>query len=202
MEEWRFNKSKGIFECEKRLWSEIAPNVETNDMLAVGTPSKSGYVAPVNAVPFKGLVVYVFGVVSVDSTNPWCLYSAKNVNHHVKATKVNLGEGVYPFCISTYTTKKGDKLLNVLAAQFDPTDRKVVNSVWESRDGVSFKKLFTFKTDQQASAIARTDAGFFVGIGWRFTTRWNLACKDGCSGNAGDDVSGGIYKIPDGSVTL
>ena len=132
----------------------------------------------------------------MDSTNPWCLYSAKNVNHHVKATKVNLGEGVYPFCISTYTTKKGDKLLNVLAAQFDPTDRKVVNSVWESRDGVSFTKLFTFKTDQQASAIARTDAGFFVGIGWRFTTRWNLACKDGCSGNAGDDVSGAIYKIP------
>ena len=77
-----------------------------------------------------------------------------------------------------------------------PDNRKVVNSVWESRDGVSFKKLFTFKTDQQASAIARTDAGFFVGIGWRFTTRWNLACKDGCSGNAGDDVSGSIYKIP------
>ena len=202
MEEWRFNKSKGIFECETRLWSEIAPNVETNDMLAVGTPSKSGYVAPVNAVPSKGLVVYVFGVVSVDSINPWCLYSAKNVNHHVKATKVNLGEGVYPFCISPYTTKNGDKLLNVLAAQFDPTDRKVVNSVWESRDGVSFKKLFTFKTDQQASAIARTDAGFFVGIGWRFTTRWKLVCKDGASGTSGDDVSGGIYKIPDGSVTL
>ena len=32
---------------------------------------------------------------------------------HVKATKVNLGEGAYPFCISTCTTKKGDKLLNV-----------------------------------------------------------------------------------------
>ena len=191
-EEWRFSKSKGVFECTTRPWSEIAPNVGTNDMLAV----QSGYVAPVSAVPFKDIVAYVFGVVSVDSTNPWCLYSAKNVNHHVKATKVNLGEGVYPFCISTYTTKKGDKLLNVLAAQFDPTDRKVVNSVWESRDGVSFKKLFTFKTDQQASAIARTDAGFFVGIGWRFTTRWKLACKDGASGTSGDDVSGGIYKIP------
>ena len=157
-EEWRFSKSKGVFECTTRPWSEIAPNV--------------------------------------DSTNPWCLYSARNVNHHVKATKVNLGEGVYPFCISTYTTKKGEKLLNVLAAQFDPTDRKVVNSVWESRDGVSFKELFTFKTDQQASAIARTDAGFFVGIGWRFTTLWKLACKDGASGTSGDDVSGAIYKIP------
>ena len=191
-EEWRFSKSKGVFECTTRPWSEIAPNVGTNDMLAV----QSGYVAPVSAVPFKDLVVYVFGVVSVDSTNPWCLYSARNVNHHVKATKVNLGEGVYPFCISTYTTKKGEKLLNVLAAQFDPTDRKVVNSVWESRDGVSFKELFTFKTDQQASAIARTDAGFFVGIGWRFTTLWKLACKDGASGTSGDDVSGAIYKIP------
>ncbi len=195
-EEWRFNKSKGFFECAKRSWSEIAPNVETNDMLAVGTAAQSDYASPVSVLPFKGRAVYIFGVASTDSTRPWCLYSAKNVNHHVKATKVNLGEGVYPFSISTYTTKKGDKLLNVLAAQFDPTDRMVINSVWESRDGVSFKKLFTFKTGQQASAIARTDAGFFVGIGWRFTTRWKLACKDGSSGNAGDDVSGSIYKIP------
>ena len=194
-EEWRFNTSTGVFDLEMRAWSEIAPDLTDNDRSAVGS-SEFAYVSPLGAVPFKGRAVYLFGTQSTESPRPWCLYSAANVNHHIKATKVNLGEGVYPFSISKYTTKKGDKVLNVLAAQFDPTDRMVVNSVWESRDGVSFKKLFTFKTDQQASALARTDAGFFVGIGWRFTTRWNLACKDGCSGNAGDDVSGCIYKIP------
>ena len=195
-EEWRFNKSTGVFSCETRPWSEIAPNVETNDMLAVGTAVKSDYAAPVSVLPFKGRVVYIFGSVSTESTRPWCLYSAENVNHHVKATKAKLGDGVYPFCISKYVTRSGVETLNVLAAQFDSASRTVVNSVWESRDGVSFKKLFTFKTGQQASAICRTDAGFYVGIGWRFTTTWNLACKDGSSGNAGDDVSGDIYKIP------
>ena len=63
-------------------------------------------------------------------------------------------------------------------------------------NGVRFEKLFTFRTAQQASALARAGDCFYVSIGWRFTTLWKLACKDGASGSSGDDVSGAIYKIP------
>ena len=191
-EEWRFNQSTGEFTCEQRAWSEIAPDFTYADMAI----SSGGYAAPCLTTPYKGRVVYILGYEHVDAPKPLCLYSAENVDHHVKATKVNLGSGVFPFCISKYVTRHGDEILNVLAAEFDSTDRTIINSVWESRDGVSFEKLFTFKTGQQASAIGRTDAGFFVGIGWRFATGWNLACKDGSSNNVGDDISGSIYKIP------
>lgn len=191
-EEWRFNQSTGEFTCEERPWSEIAPDFTSADRAI----SSGGYAAPCLTTPYKDRVVYILGYEHVDAPKPLCLYSAENVDHHVKSTKINLGSGVFPFCVTKYSTRHGDEVLNVLAAQFDSSDRTVVNSVWESRDGVSFEKLFTFKTGQQASAIARTDEGFFVGIGWRFATAWNLACKDGSSGNAGDDVSGDIYKIP------
>ena len=190
-EEWRFNQSTGEFICEERPWSEIAPDFTSADRAI----SSGSYSAPCLTTPYKNRVVYILGYEHVDAPKPLCLYSAENVNHHIKATKVNLGLGVFPFCISKYTTRHGDEILNILAAEFDSADRTIVNSVWESRDGLSFEKLFTFKTVQQASAIARTDEGFFVGIGWRFATGWNLACKAGSSGNAGDDVSGDIYKI-------
>ncbi len=193
VEEWRFDSSTGVFVCEERPWDEIAPDFSSADE-AISTNSR--LVAPCLVTPFKGRVVYILGNEHVDAPRPLCLYTAQNVGHHVKAAKVNLGSGVFPFCISTYVTSNGDKVLNVLAAQFDESDRMVLNSVWESRNGVDFEKLFTFKTAQQATAIARTDAGFFVGIGWRFATKWNLACKDGSSGDAGDGVSGEIYHIP------
>ena len=190
-EEWRFDAAAGVFRCEERPWSEFAPGVTAQDRAAVsGT-----YVAPANTTPFKGRVLYLLGPSSVDSPKPWCLFSAANVDHHVKATKVDLG-GATPFCICRHVTRHGDEVVDVLAAQFDPSDRTVVNSVWESSDGVSFEKLFTFRTAQQASALARAGDCFYAGIGWRFTTTWNLACRDGSSGNAGDDASGDIYRIP------
>jgi len=189
-EEWRFDAAAGVFRCEERPWSEFAPGVTAQDRAAVsGT-----YVAPANTTPFKGRVLYLLGPSSVDSPRPWCLFTAENVDHHVKAAKVDLG-GATPFCIHRHAMGRGGEVVDVLAAEFDASDRTVVNSVWESFDGVSFEKLFTFRTAQQASALARVGDDFYVGLGWRFATTWNLACRDGASGNDGDDASGDLYRV-------
>ena len=190
-EEWRFDEDAGVFRCEERPWSEVAPGVTSADREANG--GRNAVMA--DATPYKGRVLFLLGIASTDSPLPWCLFSATNVDHHVKSAKVDLG-GATPFCIYKHVTRYGDEVVDVLAAQFDSSDRTVVNSVWESTDGVTFEKLFTFRTAQQASALARSGDCFYASIGWRFTTLWNLACKDGSSGNAGDDVSGDIYRIP------
>lgn len=133
---------------------------------------------------FKGRVLYIAGIPEM-TTVPFALYTATNANHGVRATRVNLGSGVFPFDIFVH-----DDVSTVLAAQYDDTSKKAVNSVWESADGVTFEKKFTFSGVQYANAIAYCDGAYFVAMGAREAVKnaWTFA---------GTDEVGMIYRIRD-----
>lgn len=190
LEEWLYNPSTGLFDCQTNTWENLLPGGA-----AAATASGRGYSATYNgyytmlwhATPFKGRVLYLAGTENT-CTTPWALYSSVNENHHVKAVKIDLNEGEVPFCITRYQTRHGDEKLAVVAARPDASDGSIVNTVWETDDGIGFTPLFTFKANQQASALARHGDAWYVGMGWRNTcpTNWSFS---------GEDTVGNIYRI-------
>ena len=183
-EEWRYNESTGRFVCQTNAFSNVTPGL-THDDLALRDPSYATMQIQLwHPTAFKGRVLYIAGVPGM-TTLPFVLYTAENVNHSVRATRVDLGSGVFPFDVFV----RGD-VVTVLAAQYDSAVQKVVNSVWESTDGVSFTKKFTFAGVQYANAIAYCDGSYYVSMGAREVVRfaWTFS---------GTDEVGKIYRIRD-----
>ena len=181
-EEWRFDESTSKFVCQTNQFSNVTPNLVRSDLSFLSSSYMN--IQLWHPTAFKGRVLYVAGR-SEMTTLPFALYSATNVNHHVKATKINLGSGVFPFDIFVH----GD-VATVLAAQYDSSTQKAINSVWESTDGVSFTKKFTFTTIQNASTIAWCDGAYYVAMGARKVVEnaWTFT---------GTDEVGKIYRIRD-----
>ena len=181
-EEWRYDESTGKFACATNAFSNVMPGVSRSDLAFVADYSMD--VQLWHPTAFNGRVLYIAGIPEM-TTVPFALYTAQNVNHSVKATRVNLGSGVFPFDIFVH-----DGVVTVLAAQYDSTAKKAVNSVWESTDGISFTKKFTFSGVQYANAIAWCDGAYFVAMGAREAVKnaWTFT---------GTDEVGKIYRIRD-----
>lgn len=187
-EEWRYDEATGTFACTTNAFSNVTPGLSRSDLAFVSDSSMD--VQLWHPTAFKGRVLYIAGMAEMTisgvtgmTTVPFALYTAQNVNHSVKATRVNLGSGVFPFDIFVH-----DGVATVLAAQYDSTAKKAVNSVWESTDGVSFTKKFTFSGVQHACAIAWCDGAYFVAMGAREAVKnaWTFT---------GTDEVGKIYRI-------
>ena len=106
----------------------MTPGLSRSDLAFVSDSSMD--VQLWHPTAFKGRVLYIAGIPEM-TTVPFALYTATNADHSVRATRVNLGSGVFPFDIFVH-----DDVATVLAAQYDGTSKKAVNSVWESADGV------------------------------------------------------------------
>ena len=192
-EEWRFNESTRKFVCQTNTWANIAPGI---------TLEAASFTLPSNAMEkvqlwhptkFGSRVLYIVGEHHYNIV-PWAAYSAVNENHHVKATKIDLGgDDVKPFDICV-----ADGAAYIVAAQAGMTATQVTNSVWKSTDGVSFTKLFTFVSTRQVSAICYYDGCFYLGIGS------NACTKNGWPKVLGSDISGRIYRLrlPQGSAPV
>ena len=188
-EEWRWNASAKRFECQENSWSGVAPGL---------TAASASLVFPSNGVTdvqlwhptkFGCRVLYILG----DHTyniRPWAAYSAVNENHHVRATKIDLGgDDVKPFDIFS-----DGAAAYIVAAEAGLEATMVTNSVWKSTDGLSFMKMFTFVSTRQASALCRYDGCFYLGMGS------NDCTLKGWPKVKGTDVSGRIYRVRDPSV--
>ncbi|MCR5839436.1 MAG: hypothetical protein K6G94_07365, partial [Kiritimatiellae bacterium] len=147
-EEWRYNESTGRFVCQTNAWANVVPGLSRSDMVFLSSSQYSVSIQLWHPTAFKGRVLYIAGIPEM-TTYPFVLYSATNQDHSVRATRVNFGSGVVPFDVFV----RGD-VVSVLAAQYDSSTQKAINSVWESTDGVSFTKKFTFSGVQYANAIA------------------------------------------------
>ncbi len=184
-EEWRFDEATSKFVCQTNTAANVVPGIKSADFELFSSSVSDIDLQLWNPTKFKGRVLYIPGG-EYGTTKPIAaLYSATNVNHHVKATRVEFGSGAYPFDIFA----RGD-VVCVVAAEYNSTDKNVVNSLWESADGVSFSKKFTFTAPQQASGLAYYDGHYYFAMGARkiVTTVWTLT---------GDDAAGRIYRIRD-----
>lgn len=183
-EEWRFDESTEKFVCTTNAFTNVTPDLASSDLAFVYAGNTGIRIQLWHPTAFNGRVLYIAGIPEM-TTVPFALYTAQNVNHSVKATRVNLGSGVFPFDIFVH-----DDVVTVLAAQYDSTAKKAVNSVWESTDGVTFTKKFTFSAVQYASAIAYCDGAYFVAMGAREAVKnaWTFT---------GTDEVGQIYRIRD-----
>lgn len=182
-EEWRFDEATGRFTMTEVPWGDVAPGIE--EVAAdYGTPLPGSLAIFWQPVKFGSRVLYLVGVEST-SVKPWYLVSAVCEDHHVKGTRINLGKGVTPFSITLHDGK-----VAVVAAQYDATDGTAVNSVWESTDGLNFRRLFSFKATQQASALAYMDGSYYVGMGWKSNVPKSWGTLSGA------DTVGNIYRIP------
>lgn len=183
-EEWRFNESTSKFVCQTNTAANIVPGLKATDFGLFGSRTDLD-IQLWNPTKFKGRVLYIPGNEHGTTKPVAALYSATNENHHVKATRVEFGSGVYPFDIFAR-----DDVVLVVTAQYDSAKSNVVNSVWASSDGVSFVKKFFFSAPQHASAMAYLDGSYYFAMGTRTTvsTAWTLK---------GSDVAGQIYRIRD-----
>ena len=177
-EQWRFDEETGLFDRTEVPWPDIAPGLSPTDSIS----PDSGAVMLWHPTPFVDRVLYIVGLEGT-ATRPWTLCSAVDDGGMVKATKVDLGAGVYPFCIT-----KHDGKVAVVAGQLDSSSGQVVNSVWESEDGLRFRRLFTFRTEQPAVAVACVGSDWYFGMGYKAYAppAWALT---------GDGLSGNIYKV-------
>ena len=183
-EEWRYNESTGRFVCQTNAWANVVPGLSRSDMVFLSSSQYSVSIQLWHPTAFKGRVLYIAGIPEM-TTYPFVLYSATNQDHSVRATRVNFGSGVVPFDVFV----RGD-VVSVLAAQYDSSTQKAINSVWESTDGVSFAKKFTFSGVQYANAIAYCDGSYYVSMGAREVVKnaWTFT---------GTDEVGKIYRIRD-----
>ncbi len=185
-EEWRYDESTGTFVCQTNAWANVTPGLSRSDLSFIST-SSSMRIQLWHPTAFKGRVLYIAGIPEM-TTCPFALYTATNPDHSVRATRVGLDSGVVPFDIFVH-----GEVVTVLAAQYDSATQRAVNSVWESTDGVSFTKKFTFTTIQNASTIAWCDGAYYVAMGARQVVQkaWTFT---------GTDEVGKIYRIRDPAV--
>lgn len=181
-EEWKYDETKGQFVCSSNTWANVAPGVTQTDY-AFHSDYSAFDVQLWDPVRIGDRINYILGEHAM-SIEPWCMFSAVSENGHLKATRVDLGSGVHPFCI----TRRGDKML-ILAASFDSTAKRIVNTALESDDGLDFTPVFRFTSANPATAIAYYDGNYYVGMGDRARARVAWPTLEGT------DVSGQIYRI-------
>ncbi len=188
IEEHRFDEATGLFVCQTNTPANLFPGLCASDF-AIHKQTASGVdVKMWHPTQFKGRVLYIPGSEASPFVPIAALCSATNIDHHVVATRIVLDSGVYPFCIFS----RGD-LVTVVAAQYDAAASNVVNSVWESADGLSFVKKFTFTAAQQASAVAYLDGSYYFAMGARSQVSYAWTLK-------GSDIGGELYRIQDPDV--
>ena len=183
-EEWRWDESSRTFLSGPNAWENVAPGI--TEEAASFSLSSNAYneVQFWHPTKFGARVLYILGEHGCNNA-PWAAYSAANENHHVKATKIDLGgDDVKPFDVCV-----ADGAAYLVAAQAGLRATMVTNSVWKSTDGVSFEKLFTFVSTRQASAICYYDGCFYLGMGSSSETRYAWPKV------TGTDVSGRIYRV-------
>ena len=182
-EEWRWNDTANRFDCQTNSWTGIAPNVTTN-MMRYGVGDGMRSLQLWHPTKFKNRVLYILSQHNYNIT-PWAAYSAVNENHHIKATKIDLGsDDVLPFDI--YPTKDA---VFVVAAKADASATEVENSVWKSTDGVNFTRIFTFRRTRQASALCHYDGHFYLGMG-------SFADVSAAWPKVKTEMAGNIYRVP------
>ena len=185
-EEWRWIESEQRFVCQTNTWDNIAPGVTAASTSLTQFPANGGgkTLQLWHPTKFKGRVLYVLA--EAYPLVPWAAFSAQNVNHHVKATKIDLGgDDVKPYDICV----AGDAAY-IVAAQAGSTATAVTNSVWKSTDGVSFTKILTFTASRPATAICYFDGCFYFGMGGTKDTAYgwpNLPSSP--------ELSGNIYRV-------
>ena len=189
IEEYRFDEATALFVCQTNTPARLYPGLCPADFGLFKNTSSAIDLKMWHPTPFRGRVLYIPGSEASPFIPVGALYSATNENHHVVATRIVLGSGVYPLCIFS----RGDAVC-VLAAQYDDASRTVVNSVWESTDALHFEKKFTFSAPQQASAVAYFDGAYYFALGSRtqVSQAWSLSGSDGV---------GELYRVRDPSVT-
>ena len=190
-EPWRWDASANQFVSTTNTWADICPgavesmaNFESFDdgieSLQLWHPTK-----------FKNRVLYILGGHDYNIT-PWAAYSAVDVNHKIKATRIDLGSvDIRPFDLYA-----AEDAVYLVAAEASKTTTTVTNSIWKSTDGVSFTKLLWFTSTRQASALCYYDGSFYVGMGS------NTDILKGWPKVTGADVSGNIYRIPYGEQSI
>jgi hypothetical protein len=169
-EEWRWDDTlaEKQFVMQDASWDDIAPGV-TRSMLDYFGGNNVWLWHPTR---FGSRNLYILGHEQYNIA-PIAAYSAVNQNHHVKATRIDLGgDDVRPFDICV-----ADGAVYIVAAQGNSSSTTVENSVWRSTDGVNFTKLFTFTATRPASAICYYDGIFYFGMGANQYTDEPAACS-------------------------
>ena len=190
-EEWRWDASLGKFVASLVPWSDIAPGITEEDKAITVSPSMSDYldfdIRPSHCRKFGSRMLYLIEGIKTNvagHSRPWAAYSAVNVNHHVKATKIDLG-GARPFDIHV-----SDDAAYIVAAKGTEMGSVVTNSVWKTEDGVTFTELFYFATNRQATALCKYGDDFYIGMGYstNVCNIWKNLPKD-------PELSGDIYRV-------
>lgn len=184
-EPWRWDETANQFVCTTNTWADICPDAVESMANFEDFASGTAMVQLWHPTKFKDRVLYILGGHDYNIT-PWAAYSAVDVDHKIKATRIDLGSiDVRPFDI--YPTEDS---VYLVAAEASKTTTTVTNSIWKSTDGVSFEKILWFTSTRQASALCYYDGSFYVGMGS------NADTKQGWPKMTGTDVSGNIYRIP------
>ena len=190
-EEWRWDASLGKFVASLVPWSDIAPGITEEDKAITVSPSMSDYldfdIRPSHCRKFGSRMLYLIEGIKTNvagHSRPWAAYSAVNVNHHVKATKIDLG-GARPFDIHV----SGDAAY-IVAAKGTEMGTVVTNSVWKTEDGVTFTELFHFATNRHATALCKYGDDFYVGMGYSTNV-----CNIWKNLPQNPELSGDIYRI-------
>ena len=169
MEVWRFDEGSGQFVCSTNEWSEVAPGLE----------NWSGTFFPISPVRFAGRTLYLMDTESSNAPDPWALCSAVAENHRIRAQHVDLG-GMWPQSIIV----RGD-VVSVLT--WKTVGGKIMHTVWESTDGLSFRRRLVFYSDHRMTAFAYHDGCYYFGVGWRPEGGFLYL----------DSVAGDIYRLRD-----
>ena len=190
-EEWRWDASAGKFVSSLVPWSDIAPGL-TEEEMAISffhnSSAETNYdIKPSRCRRFGSRVLYLIEGIKTNGSShccPWAAYSAVNQNHHVKATKIDLG-GARPFDIHV-----SGNAAYIVATKGAEMGTIVTNSVWKTEDGVTFTELFHFATNRQATALCKYGDDFYVGMGYSTNVCyvWKNLPKD-------PELSGDIYRI-------
>lgn len=166
MEVWRFDEATGQFVCDMVPWSEAAP----------GLDGQGGWFRPWHPVRLSGRTLYLMGAPSAAAPYPFVLCSAVAEGRRIKAVHVDLG---------------GMRAQSVLVAggrayalAWERRDDDVLHAVWESSDGISFRRRFSFGFKRIMTAFALHGGCFYFCAGGRFPPM-----------DAG--VSGDIYRLRD-----
>ena len=191
-EEWRWNASAGKFVSSIVPWSDIAPGL-TDDERSISLPETTADSQKIDIMlttcrSFGTRILYLVGgterINVATHRQPWAAYSAINQNHHVKATKIDLG-GARPFDIHV-----SDDAAYIVAAKGTEMGAVVTNSVWKTEDGVTFTEIFHFATNRHATALCKYGDDFYVGMGYSTNVChiWKNLPKN-------PELSGDIYRI-------
>ncbi len=165
IEQWRYNEKTEAFDCVTNSLDKVCP----------------GYRFPMfsvfwHATPIGNRVLFIAGPESQRCPAGY-LFSASHTNGMVQSERIDLGKRFHAVCISSYEGKVG-----VLA--YTRNKKKVVSSIWETRDGVDFRKVREFETRYPPSAFTKYKGAFYYAIGAK---RFNVS-------RVGKEA-GAIYKL-------